>query len=54
MSQVRWVRRKLFQLVNLAYWKDGRDVPDVMVAIMDYPGNKRASGISNNAPGEFH
>ena len=22
---------------NLAYWKDGRDVPDIMTSIMDYP-----------------
>jgi predicted dehydrogenase len=22
---------------NLAYWKDGRDVPDVMTSVMDYP-----------------
>jgi predicted dehydrogenase len=25
---------------QLAYWKDGRDVPDVMTAIMDYPQTK--------------
>jgi predicted dehydrogenase len=25
---------------QLAYWKDGRDVPDVMVSIMDYPETK--------------
>jgi predicted dehydrogenase len=25
---------------QLAYWKDGRDVPDVMSAIMDYPETK--------------
>ena len=22
---------------NLAYWKDGRDVPDIMTSVMDYP-----------------
>jgi len=25
---------------QLSYWKDGRDVPDVMVAIMEYPETK--------------
>lgn len=28
---------KIFSTGQLAYWKDGRDVPDVMTAIMDYP-----------------
>jgi predicted dehydrogenase len=26
---------------NLAYWKDGRDVPDVMVSILDYPNSDK-------------
>lgn len=29
--------RKIFATGQLSYWKDGRDVPDVMTAIMDYP-----------------
>jgi predicted dehydrogenase len=28
---------KIFSTGQLNYWKDGRDVPDVMTAIMDYP-----------------
>jgi predicted dehydrogenase len=28
---------KIFSAGQLAYWKDGRDVPDVTTAIMDYP-----------------
>ncbi|MBD2700198.1 Gfo/Idh/MocA family oxidoreductase [Spirosoma sp. BT702] len=28
---------RIFSSGNLAYWKDGRDVPDVMSCIMDYP-----------------
>ena len=31
---------KIFSTGQLAYWKDGRDVPDVMVAIMEYPETK--------------
>jgi predicted dehydrogenase len=28
---------KIFSAGQLSYWKDGRDVPDVMTAILDYP-----------------
>lgn len=28
---------RIFSSGNLAYWKEGRDVPDVMSCIMDYP-----------------
>lgn len=28
---------KIFSSGQLSYWKDGRDVPDVMTAVMDYP-----------------
>lgn len=31
---------KIISTGQLAYWKDGRDVPDVMVSIMDYPETK--------------
>lgn len=31
---------KIFASGQLAFWKDGRDVPDVMVAIMQYPETK--------------
>lgn len=31
---------KIFSTGQLSYWKDGRDVPDVMTAIMDYPETK--------------
>ena len=32
--------QKIFSSGQLSYWKDERDVPDVMVAIMDYPDTK--------------
>jgi predicted dehydrogenase len=32
--------QKIFSSGQLSYWKDGRDVPDVLVAIMDYPESK--------------
>jgi predicted dehydrogenase len=32
--------RKIFTSGQLCYWKDGRDVPDVMTSIMDYPETK--------------
>jgi predicted dehydrogenase len=28
---------RIFASVGLRYWKDGRDVPDVMLAVVDYP-----------------
>ncbi|QOR76241.1 MAG: Gfo/Idh/MocA family oxidoreductase [Thermoflavifilum sp.] len=28
---------RIFATGELSYWKDGRDVPDLMVAVMDYP-----------------
>lgn len=31
---------KIFATGQIAYWKDGRDVPDVMTAIMHYPQTK--------------
>jgi predicted dehydrogenase len=31
---------KIISTGQTAYWKDGRDVPDVMTAIMHYPGTK--------------
>ena len=31
---------KIFSAGQLSYWKDGRDVPDVMTAILDYPTTK--------------
>nr|WP_290707851.1 Gfo/Idh/MocA family oxidoreductase [Flavihumibacter sp. CACIAM 22H1] len=30
---------KIYSSGQLAYWKDGRDVPDIMTAIMDYPAS---------------
>lgn len=32
--------KKIFASGQLCYWKDGRDVPDVMTAIMEYPESK--------------
>ncbi len=31
---------KIFASGQIAYWKDGRDVPDIMVAILNYPETK--------------
>ena len=31
---------RIFTTGQLAYWKDGRDVPDVMVGVMEYPATK--------------
>ncbi len=31
---------KIFASGDIAFWKDGRDVPDIMVAIMHYPETK--------------
>lgn len=31
---------KIVSTGQLSYWKDGRDVPDVMVSVMDYPETK--------------
>jgi predicted dehydrogenase len=28
---------RIYSSGNLSYWKDGRDVPDIMTSIMDYP-----------------
>lgn len=36
---------KIFASGNLTYWKDGRDVPDIMVAIMHYPETKEHSSF---------
>jgi predicted dehydrogenase len=32
--------RKIFASGQLCFWKDGRDVPDLMTAIMEYPESK--------------
>ncbi len=32
---------RIYASGNLSYWKDGRDVPDVMVAILDYPKTQK-------------
>ena len=31
---------KIFSVADLAYWKDGRNVPDVMTAVIHYPETK--------------
>jgi predicted dehydrogenase len=31
---------KIFSVADLAYWKDGRNVPDVMTAVIKYPETK--------------
>lgn len=34
---------RIFSSGELSYWKDGRDVPDVMVTVMDYPETEKHS-----------
>lgn len=36
---------RIFASGNIAYWKDGRDVPDVLTAIMDYPSAPEHPGF---------
>jgi predicted dehydrogenase len=36
---------------GLRYWKDGRDVPDVMLAVMDYPGFNLALRVNFKSGG---
>jgi len=36
---------KIFASGQLAYWKDDRDVPDVMVGILQYPETKEHSAF---------
>ena len=31
---------KIYASGQIAYWKDGRDVPDIMTAVMSYPETK--------------
>jgi predicted dehydrogenase len=37
--------KKIFASGQLCYWKDGRDVPDVMTGIMEYPETKEHSAF---------
>jgi predicted dehydrogenase len=37
--------KKIFSLGGLTYWKDGRDVPDVMNAILEYPETPQHSAF---------
>lgn len=37
---------RVFATGGLRYWKDGRDVPDVMLAMMDYPATDRHPGFN--------
>jgi len=36
---------RIFSSGNLAYWKDGRDVPDVLTSIIDYPKTAQHSAF---------
>ncbi len=36
---------RIYASGNLVQWKDGRDVPDVMVAIFEYPETKGISRL---------
>ena len=36
---------RIFSSGNLAYWKDGRDVPDIMTSIIDYPKTDQHSAF---------
>ena len=43
----------IFAAGQLCYWKDGRNVPDIMTGIMQYPETPEHSAFSINAPGKF-
>ena len=45
--------KTIFASGQLCYWKDGRDVPDVMTAIMQYPESKEHPRFPGYAQGEF-
>jgi predicted dehydrogenase len=36
---------RIFSSGNLAYWKDGRDVPDILTSIIDYPKTAQHSAF---------
>ena len=38
---------------GLRHWNDGRDVPDVMLALYDYPKTASASGVHAVAEGQL-
>lgn len=42
---------RVFATGGLRYWKDGRDVPDVMLAVMDYPGFNLALRVNFKSGG---
>ena len=42
---------RVYATGGLRYWKDGRDVPDVMLAVMDYPGFNLALRVNFKSGG---
>ena len=44
---------RVFATGGLRFWKDGRDVPDVMLGLYDYPDSRQASGLQPGSPREF-
>jgi len=45
--------KTIFASGQLCYWKDGRDVPDVMTAVMQYPESKEHPAFQVMFTGEF-
>jgi predicted dehydrogenase len=43
--------KRVYATGGLRYWKDGRDVPDVMLALMDYPGFNLALRVNFKSGG---
>ncbi len=44
---------KIFSIGNLTYWKDGRNVPDVMSAVIHYPETKEHPSFEVNLQVDF-
>lgn len=44
---------KIFSIGNLTYWKDGRNVPDVMSAVIHYPQTKEHPSFEVNLQVDF-
>ena len=49
LSQIHSVLNKIYAAGGLRYWKDGREVPDVLLGTFDYPQSAGASCVQSVA-----